>query len=101
MPKSKKELATVKVKIECRSCCATGLYKGFAEPKGTAVVCLSCSGSGEETIQYTPFTKRKGKQGIKIVNLSRGGLLVTGVGAVGKSITYAEFQRGVLPRKGN
>jgi hypothetical protein len=86
------------IKIECRSCRATGLYSGFAEPKGTAVVCLACRGSGAETLDYTPFTKRKAKSGIKTVSLSRGSLIVTGVGAVGGSITYAEFQKGKVPK---
>jgi hypothetical protein len=86
------------VKIECRACRATGLYSGFAEPKGTAVVCLRCGGSGSENLEYKPFTKRRLKRGIKTVSLSRGSFIVTGVGAHGSSITYAEFQKGKVPR---
>lgn len=87
------------MKIECGYCAGTGLYSGFAESDGTAVVCQGCKGSGAEIFKYTPFTKRKGKRGIKTVSLSRGSFILTGVGAVGKSITYAEFQKGLLPGK--
>jgi hypothetical protein len=87
------------IKIECRSCRATGLYCGFAEPEGTAVVCMGCGGSGAETLEYTPFTYRKGKRGIKVVSISRGRMVATGVGAAGgRRITYAEFQKGKLPK---
>ncbi len=85
------------VKAECGTCGGTGLYCGMCEPEGTAVVCLRCEGSGAETLSYTPFTRRKGKRGIKIVRNSRGTFILTGVGAVGGSITYKEFQEGILP----
>ena len=85
------------IHIECRSCNATGLYSGFCEAKGTAVVCVDCGGTGAETFQYTPFTKRKGKRGINTVRLSRGRVIGTGVGAVGKSISYKEFSKGKFP----
>lgn len=37
-----------KLKIYCRRCGGTGLYSGFAEPEGVAVICLGCDGSGAE-----------------------------------------------------
>jgi len=85
------------VKSECDSCGGTGVYQGFCEAKGEAVVCLRCGGTGCATIYYTPFEKRKNRRGINIVRLSRGGFLATGVGAVGESITYAEFKKGQMP----
>lgn len=85
------------VKVECSACGGTGLYSGFAEPKGTAVICFDCDGSGYEEIAFTPFTHRKGKRGINIVKRSRGSFVGTGVGPVGASITYNEFQIGRMP----
>jgi hypothetical protein len=79
------------IKVECRSCGSTGVYSGFCEPKGTAVVCGTCGGSGCETIRYKPFEKRRRRRGIKTVSQSRGSFIATGVGAVGKSISYADF----------
>ena len=85
------------VKAQCCSCNGTGLYCGFCEPKGVAVVCCTCAGTGCETIRYTPFTKRRDKRGVKTVRVSRGTFIVTGVGPCGSSVTYAEFQKGIKP----
>jgi hypothetical protein len=49
------------------------------------------------TIRYKPFVKRKGRRGIKTVRCSRGSFIAAGVGAYGKSITYAQFRDGALP----
>lgn len=81
------------IKQECPSCGGTGLYSGFCEPKGTAVVCLSCEGRGWTNHVYREFTGRKKKTGIKTISRSRGFFIATGVGAVGESMTYAEFER--------
>jgi hypothetical protein len=47
--------------VECQACKGTGLYKGFAERGGAAVVCHNCKGTGEVTFtyQYEEFTGRK------------------------------------------
>lgn len=71
------------VKVECSACGGTGLYSGFAESKGTAVVCVQCGGDGCEEITFTPFTHRKDKRGIHTI--------------IGRSITYQEFQQGKMP----
>lgn len=86
------------VEAECGSCRGTGIYRGFAEPKGVGVVCLSCDGSGCKRISYTPFTARKRRDDVQTVQLSAGSLLVTGVGPRGSAITYREFLEGKLPR---
>jgi len=88
-----------KVEVECQSCGGSGLYVGFAEAKGTAVICCTCGGTGCRTITFTPFTKRTERKGIHTVCWSRGSFIGTGVGAVGHSITYEEFQNGKLPPK--
>ena len=87
------------IQVECGSCQGTGLYRGFAEKPGTAVVCLSCNGSGERALEYKPFTGRKERPGVERVFLSRGTFLGTGVGQVAnaKGITYEEFRQGKLP----
>lgn len=57
---------TIKIDIECQSCGATGLYQGFAEKNGCAIVCHTCNGTGKQKYEfkYTPFTKRKLKKGV-------------------------------------
>jgi hypothetical protein len=90
---------TKSVKAECGCCRATGLYQGFAEAEGTAVICLNCDGTGCETLTYTEFTKRKSKCGVKTVHRSGGTFIATGVGPVGSAITYAEFKAGKMPNE--
>ena len=82
----------MKVIHECTSCNGTGLYCGFAEAKGTAVICLGCNGQGWNESQFNEFTGRKKKAGVKTISRSSGGFIATGVGATGKSMTYAEFE---------
>lgn len=82
---------------ECRSCGATGIYCGFAEPKGTGVVCLDCNGTGKVVRIYTPFTRRKERKDVRIVRRSSGSFIATGVGPTGGSVTYREFLSGKMP----
>ena len=85
------------VKAECSSCGGTGLYVGFAEPRGTAVVCGTCKGTGCEEIRYTPFSSRKPKSGVHEVRQSHGTFVATGVGPTGGRVTYDQFRNGVMP----
>ena len=85
------------LKTECSSCRGTGLYSGMCEGDGVAVVCITCAGTGCETISYKPFERRRGKQGIHTVRRSRGSFISAGVGPVGNPITYQEFQAGKMP----
>jgi len=87
----------VTVDAECDACRGTGLYKGFAEPRDTAVVCHGCNGTGCIKLTYTPFTKRHPKKGIAWVMKSRGSFVATGVGPTGKRVTYEDFEAGKLP----
>ena len=81
------------IKAECDACHGTGLYCGFAEPEGVAVVCVRCDGSGCMEVRYRPFEKRHGRRGIRTVRLSRGTFIVTGVGGIEKTdMTYKQFQ---------
>lgn len=90
-------MKTVKIEVQCSSCNGTGIYCGFAEPKGVGVVCLRCDGSGKGELSYTPFTGRKERKDVKTVQRSRGSFIGTGVGPTGNSITYAEFIAGKRP----
>lgn len=84
------------LRYECSDCRGTGLYSGMCEAVGEAVICVRCYGKGVAQFQYTPFTGRKGKRGIKKVSVSQGTFIGTGVGAVdGTSMTYAEFQKKI------
>lgn len=87
----------VTVKIECKACNGTGLFRGFAEPEGTAVVCLNCKGTGGVDLTYIPFTRRKEREGVRTVQLSRGSFVATGVGSGGRSISYQDFLDGKMP----
>jgi hypothetical protein len=78
---------------QCGSCGGTGLYCGFAEPKGTAVICLVCEGKGWRPVAGTEFTGRKKRPNITKISQSRGTIIFLGVGAVGESMSYAEFER--------
>lgn len=85
-------MGTEHVQAECSSCGGTGVYCGFCEAPGTAVVCLICNGTGCETISYRPFTERKRKRGVKTVSQSNGRFIATVVGAVkNTAMTYREF----------
>lgn len=81
------------VKQECESCGGSGLYSGFMEKPGEAVICLSCGGKGWYEHRYREFTGRKKKRGIKSIKISAGRFIATGVGGVGKTMTYKEFEK--------
>lgn len=85
------------IKAECTACSATGLYKGFCEPEGVAVVCHGCNGKGFVIQNIKEFNYRKHKREIHTVCKSRGSFIGTGVGPIGRSITYKEFQDGKMP----
>ena len=84
-----------KIKEECPDCSGTGLYSGMCEGPGKAVICISCEGKGWRYHFYKIFTSRKRRNGIKEINYSRGNFIATGVGAVGKTMTYQEFEKKV------
>ena len=84
------------IKAECSSCDGTGLYRGVAEKPGTAVVCLTCKGTGCRDIDYTPFSSRKRRSDVREVLLSRGSFIFS-CGPIGKPISYEEFLSGKMP----
>lgn len=86
------------VEAQCSPCDGSGVYHGFAEPKGVGVVCRQCGGSGKLIIKYTPFTARRRRTDIVTVRLSRGTFIATGVGPAGSEVTYDEFLAGKMPQ---
>lgn len=83
------------IKTECPSCSATGLYEGMCESDGSAVICLSCNGTGCKEITYRPYTGRKKRRSITSIKRSRGTFVGTGVGGTGPAMTYDEFERNI------
>ena len=86
-------MTTQTIRIECSSCNGTGLYVGFAEAKGEAVVCVSCKGTGCRTISYKPFGGRKRRNGITKVRFGSG--LIIDNPTSSSWMTYDEFKEKV------
>ena len=87
------------VKATCNSCKGTGLYQGFAEAKGEAVICVNCEGTGGITITYELFEGRKRRNGVRTIRTSLGDFLATGVGGTGATMTYGEFEAQIPDRR--
>jgi hypothetical protein len=81
------------IKQECPSCKGVGLYRGFYDAPGEAVICGGCAGKGWSLYQYQEFTGRKKKRDIKTIRGSRGTFIATGVGGVRPRMTYKEFEQ--------
>ena len=92
-------MGTNKVKEECPDCGGTGLYSGFCEAKGEAVICCGCSGNGWQWYFFKTFEGRKKKRGIKNIRVSSGAFIPTGVGGIGTIMTYAEFEKKYLVKE--
>ncbi len=90
----------LRIECQCEGCGGTGVYSGMCEPKGVAVVCIGCGGKGKAYVYYKPFTERKIRKGIQTVRRSRGSFIGTGVGPIGKEITYKDFLKGEMPKNG-
>lgn len=95
--------------VECPHCGGTGLYQGMAERGGAAVVCYYCHGSGKLHVkhEYTAFTKRKDREGVKRVFKTAGGYGISDLDIItpeGKEIhfsrfgcSYEDWKKGVAP----
>ncbi len=92
---TKSEMMPISVMAECGKCQGSGLFRGFKEPPGIAVVCLDCKGSGKKILEYIPFTERKGCDDVKRVCRSHGAF-GSPYGA-DEGISYEEFLAGHLP----
>jgi hypothetical protein len=87
----------IEVTVACGSCRSTGLYRGFAEPDGVAVICLDCKGSGGQVIKFKKFTGRQERSDVREVYSSRGSFIATGVGPREdvEPMTYEQFLQEV------
>ena len=92
----------IEIDCECKKCQGTGLYSGFGERNGAAIVCYGCKGTGEThmIIEYDDFVKRNPSYGIKRVLKCNPGV---GVGENKKEnlcledfggITYEDWNAG-------
>ena len=79
--------------VECPSCSGTGLYTGFMESKGEAVVFVACGGTGAKELHYTEFTGRKRKNGISKIRAGSGTILDDSRKSTW--ISYAEFEQKI------
>lgn len=96
-----------KVQVQCgsvpgqRGCDGSGLYRGFAEKEGEAVICLYCKGTGgvevdpKLALACDPYIGRKHKDGVRTVSRSRGAFVAFGIGATGPRMTYEEFLKAI------
>ena len=80
-------MSEIKIKHECGSCRGTGLYAGFGEADGAAIVCHSCKGQGWQESVFTEFTGRKEKKGVRRVFQTNPGI---GIGE-GKGFKLSDF----------
>lgn len=81
------------ITIECPDCRGTGLYKGFMEGQGEAVICVRCSGSGAQELKYNEFTGRKDKAGVTKVRAGSGTILDDSRKSTW--ISYEEFKQKI------
>ena len=76
---------------QCPSCGGTGLYTGYAERDGAAVVCYKCGGAGNYRVVYIPFTGRKEHPDVKRVWKTNPGFAISPEHTEG-GLTPAEWQ---------
>lgn len=84
-------MSTQKIKTKCEACNSTGLYVGFAEPVGTAVICRTCNGNGFCEIEIKLFLERKRRQGISRVFVDGGIWFARSDNLEKQTITTDEF----------
>ena len=78
-------------KINCKNYRATGLYVGFAKPKGTAAVCHECNGTGYKEIEISPFYGRKMREDISRVFVDGGLWFGRDKNSMKQTISIEEF----------
>jgi hypothetical protein len=101
-------MSDITIKIECHACRGTGLYVGMAERNGAAVICHRCDGTGGHDYKYTPFTKRKKKEGVKRVYKTSAGHAISAEDVVNENgrrlpfstsgVSYEEWLNGKQPK---
>lgn len=81
----------------CDACKGTGLYVGFAERAGAAVVCHRCKGTGKEEchVEYEEFTGRVERHDVTTVFVRNIGIGLSPDMPGG--ISYADWRGGAIP----
>src|ERR1017187_6535830 len=76
---------------QCKSCDATGLYVGFAEKGGAAVVCQACKGTGKHhfKMEYDDFEGRVVRTDVVHVVEVNPGICIGG--GKGKEYAMSDF----------
>lgn len=94
---SKEEKKVFEALVKCEACAGTGIYKGFGECKGNGVVCSRCDGKGarQHRFEYTPFTERKVRRGVKWVFEHNPGIGMDSDPKLGMGgMSYKDWQSG-------
>jgi hypothetical protein len=75
--------------VKCKACGGTGLYVGFAEKDGSAVICHDCKGTGKFHFryEYEEFTKRATRNNVKWILQNNPGI---GIGE-GNGFKFSDF----------
>jgi hypothetical protein len=73
------DMLIISGEVECGSCDGTGLYVGFAEQKGSAVICNRCGGTGKVDFfqSFQKFNGKKEKYDIKRVYDNSHGYVIS------------------------
>jgi hypothetical protein len=100
-------MSDIVIEYECSSCYGTGLYHGYFEKDGAAVVCHCCNGTGKCTFRAKPFTGQKVAKGVKRVFDSSHGYVISAKDITTKDgvelpfsqwgCTYGEWLAGATP----
>lgn len=69
-------MSEISITHECPSCGGTGLYSGFGEGEGAAVVCHGCKGHGYRVSQFKAFEGLKPKPGVRRVYQANPGIRI-------------------------
>lgn len=97
------------ISIECKHCGGTGLYIGFAERDGAAVICFHCDGTGKTQYTYKKFSGRKNRDDVDRVFKKSQGYMLKGSGEITYDnglhvefdkvgVSYEEWQDGKEPK---
>ncbi len=86
-------MSSITVVCECDACHGTGLYSGFMEAKGEAVICTVCCGTGKQVLNLKPFNRRKHKPGITRIRAGSGTILDDPSRA--RWLSYEEFEQKI------
>lgn len=86
-------MAKETINIVCTSCDGTGVYVGFAEIEGAAVVCSSCNGRGWSEFKFErALPERRVRKGVTTVFRRNQGFVLSPESAGG--LPYEEWRGG-------